>query len=37
LLLVPPIILILIFVAMTLINRGMEEYLNPRLQNVTGK
>ena len=36
-LLVPPFVLILIFVAITLINRGMEEYLNPRLQNVTGK
>jgi peptide/nickel transport system permease protein len=37
LLLVPPAVLILIFVAITMINRGMEEYLNPRLQNVTGK
>jgi peptide/nickel transport system permease protein len=36
-LLVPPSVLILIFVAITLVNRGMEEYLNPRLQNVTGK
>jgi peptide/nickel transport system permease protein len=36
-LLVPPAVLILIFVAITMINRGMEEYLNPRLQNVTGK
>ena len=37
LLIVPPAVLILIFVAITMINRGMEEYLNPRLQNVTGK
>lgn len=37
LLLTPPTILILIFVSITMINRGMEEYLNPRLQNVTGK
>lgn len=37
LLLLPPAILILIFLALTMINRGMEEYLNPRLQNVTGK
>jgi peptide/nickel transport system permease protein len=37
LLLVPPVVLILIFVAITMINRGLEEYLNPRLQNVTGK
>ncbi len=37
LLLLPPALLILIFLALTMINRGMEEYLNPRLQNVTGK
>jgi peptide/nickel transport system permease protein len=37
LLLVPIGVLILIFVAITMINRGLEEYLNPRLQNVTGK
>jgi peptide/nickel transport system permease protein len=37
LLIVPIGVLILIFVAITMINRGMEEYLNPRLQNVTGK
>jgi peptide/nickel transport system permease protein len=37
LLLVPIGILIFIFMAITMINRGMEEYLNPRLQNVTGK
>ncbi len=36
-LLVPPAVLILIFIAITMINRGMEEYLNPRLQNVTGQ
>jgi peptide/nickel transport system permease protein len=36
-LLLPPAILILIFLSLTLINRGMEEYLNPRLQNVTGQ
>lgn len=36
-LLIPPIILIAIFTAITLINLGMEEYLNPRLQNVTGR
>ena len=37
LLLVPIGVLILIFVAITMVNRGLEEYLNPRLQNVTGK
>lgn len=37
LLLVPIGVLILVFVAITMINRGLEEYLNPRLQNVTGK
>ncbi len=37
LLLLPPAILVLIFLALTMINRGMEEYLNPRLQNVTGQ
>jgi len=37
LLLGPPAILILIFLALTMINRGLEEYLNPRLQNVTGQ
>jgi peptide/nickel transport system permease protein len=37
LLLVPVGALILIFVAITMVNRGMEEYLNPRLQNVTGR
>lgn len=37
LLLVPIGVLILIFMAITMINRGMEEYMNPRLQNVTGK
>jgi peptide/nickel transport system permease protein len=37
LLLAPIGTLILIFVAITMINRGLEEYLNPRLQNVTGK
>ncbi len=36
-LIVPPAVLILIFVSITMVNRGMEEYLNPRLQNVTGK
>jgi peptide/nickel transport system permease protein len=36
-LLIPPLILIGIFAAITLINLGMEEYLNPRLQNVTGR
>lgn len=36
-LLIPPLILIAIFTAITLINLGMEEYLNPRLQNVTGR
>lgn len=36
-LLIPPLILIAIFAAITLINLGMEEYLNPRLQNVTGR
>jgi peptide/nickel transport system permease protein len=36
-LLLPPAILVLIFLSLTLINRGMEEYLNPRLQNVTGQ
>jgi len=34
-LLIPVGALILIFVAITMINRGMEEYLNPRLQKVT--
>jgi peptide/nickel transport system permease protein len=37
LLLLPPAILVLIFLSLTMINRGMEEYLNPRLQNVTGQ
>lgn len=37
LLIVPIGVLIVIFVAITMINRGLEEYLNPRLQNVTGK
>jgi peptide/nickel transport system permease protein len=37
LLLLPPTILVLIFLSLTMINRGMEEYLNPRLQNVTGQ
>jgi peptide/nickel transport system permease protein len=37
LLLIPPLVLIAIFTAITLINLGMEEYLNPRLQNVTGR
>jgi peptide/nickel transport system permease protein len=37
LLILPVSILILIFVSISLITRGMEEYLNPRLQNVTGK
>jgi peptide/nickel transport system permease protein len=36
-LLIPPLALIAIFSAITLINIGMEEYLNPRLQNVTGR
>jgi peptide/nickel transport system permease protein len=36
-LLIPPLALIAIFTAITLINLGMEEYLNPRLQNVTGR
>jgi peptide/nickel transport system permease protein len=36
-LLIPPLVLIAIFTAITLINLGMEEYLNPRLQNVTGR
>lgn len=36
-LLIPPLLLIAIFAAITLINLGMEEYLNPRLQNVTGR
>jgi peptide/nickel transport system permease protein len=34
-LLIPVGLLILIFAAITLINRGMEEYLNPRLQRKT--
>lgn len=34
-LLIPVGFLILIFMAITMINRGMEEYLNPRLQKVT--
>ena len=34
-LLVPVGALVLIFMAITMINRGMEEYLNPRLQKVT--
>lgn len=34
-LLIPVGVLIMIFVAITMINRGMEEYLNPRLQKVT--
>jgi peptide/nickel transport system permease protein len=37
LILVPICVLVAIFMAITMINRGMEEYLNPRLQNVTGK
>lgn len=37
LVLVPVVLLILIFLAVTLINRGMEEYTNPRLQQVTGR
>lgn len=36
-LLIPPLVLIILFTAITLINLGMEEYLNPRLQNVTGR
>jgi peptide/nickel transport system permease protein len=36
-LIVPVSVLIMIFVAITMINRGLEEFLNPRLQNVTGK
>lgn len=36
-LLIPVIVLVLVFVAITMINRGMEEYTNPRLQNVTGR
>jgi peptide/nickel transport system permease protein len=35
LLLIPVGALVLIFMAITMINRGMEEYLNPRLQKVT--
>ncbi len=34
-LLIPVAVLVLIFAAITMINRGMEEYLNPRLQKVT--
>jgi peptide/nickel transport system permease protein len=34
-LLIPVGALVIIFVAITMINRGMEEYLNPRLQKVT--
>lgn len=34
-LLIPVSVLVLIFMAITMINRGMEEYLNPRLQKVT--
>jgi len=34
---IPVILLVLIFMSITLINRGMEEYTNPRLQQVTGK
>ena len=34
-LLIPVTALVLIFMAITMINRGMEEYLNPRLQKVT--
>ncbi len=34
-LLIPVGALVLIFMAITMINRGMEEYLNPRLQKVT--
>jgi peptide/nickel transport system permease protein len=37
LLALPVAILIVIFVAISLVTRGMEQYLNPRLQNVTGK
>jgi peptide/nickel transport system permease protein len=36
-LLIPPLMLIAIFTSITLINIGMEEYLNPRLQNITGR
>jgi peptide/nickel transport system permease protein len=36
-LLIPPLALICIFAAITLINIGMEEFLNPRLQGVTGR
>jgi ABC-type dipeptide/oligopeptide/nickel transport system permease subunit len=34
-LLIPIGSLVVIFMAITMINRGMEEYLNPRLQKVT--
>ena len=34
-LLIPVGVLVVIFAAITMINRGMEEYLNPRLQKVT--
>jgi peptide/nickel transport system permease protein len=34
-LLIPVSVLVIIFAAITMINRGMEEYLNPRLQKVT--
>jgi len=36
-LLIPPLALIASFSSITLITVGMEEYLNPRLQNVTGR
>jgi peptide/nickel transport system permease protein len=34
-LLIPVGLLVVIFMAITMINRGMEEYLNPRLQKIT--
>jgi peptide/nickel transport system permease protein len=37
LLLIPVGSLVLIFMAITLINRGMEEHINPRLQTKTEK
>jgi peptide/nickel transport system permease protein len=37
LLILPVSILILIFMSISLVARGMEDYLNPRLQNITGK
>lgn len=36
-LLIPVALVVLVFMAIMMINRGMEEYTNPRLQNVTGK